>query len=175
MTPVAQWFVLLAAAGFGIVSVSHSADNRGPIVGEERVEAVARSERIAPRVVGGEVRTEIAARAEDPASPGSFVAMHVPRATAGIECPDGTFLPPLNGVTCADPIPRLQRDPAMAPIGAIVGRFTDDTGVDWWVTEDGSAFTTRWSWIESAGGERRRVVRLDQADRLGNEFAVPRR
>lgn len=104
--------------------------------------------------------------------PGSFVEHPVPRVAAGMQCPDGTFLPPLNGVTVDDPIPRIQRSEFMAPIGAIIGKFTDAAGDAWWVTEDGSAFTTRFCVVESAGGVRTRIVRLDQADRLPAGFAV---
>jgi hypothetical protein len=114
-------------------------------------------------------RVEPVLRAAEPA-PG-FVRMPVPRATGGIRCPDGTFLPPLNGVSADDPIPPIQREPYMPQIGPILGRYTDDGGTDWWVTADGSAFTTRWQEIERGDGSRVRVVRLDQSDALEPGFA----
>ena len=109
-----------------------------------------------------------------PPSPvrGVFAAGFVERAEAGMRCPDGTFLPPLNGVCADDPIPRIEREAFMAPIGAIVGKYTDDTGIAWWVTEDGSAFTTRWVELPSSSGRDQRAVRLDQADRVGERFGV---
>lgn len=110
--------------------------------------------------------------AEQEPAPG-FTPMRIARGDAGILCPDGTFLPPLNGVRASDPIPPIQREPGMPPIGPIVGTFTDDTGAEWWITADGSAFTTRWQEIVLEDGRRARVVRLDQSDSGANTAVRP--
>ncbi len=107
---------------------------------------------------------------EPPGAPGRLVRMRVPRARSGIRCPDGTFLPPLNGVSPSDPIPPIEREPFMPPIGEIVGRYTDDEGYEWWITEDGSAFTTRWVALTTQDGAPHRMVRLDQSDALLEGF-----
>lgn len=99
----------------------------------------------------------------------------VPRAAGGMRCPDGTFLPPLNGVTVDDAIPPIQRERFMPPIGPIVGRYVDDGGDAWWITADGSAFTTRWVTVRGEGGRVVRMVRLDQSDALaGGDAALAR-
>lgn len=82
----------------------------------------------------------------------------------GIALPDGRVLPPLNGVRAGDPIPRVQREPFMPPIGDVVGQWIDARGDAWWITADGSAFTTRWETVRLGDGSVARVVRLDQSD-----------
>ncbi|MCB9871857.1 MAG: hypothetical protein H6837_18530 [Planctomycetes bacterium] len=59
-------------------------------------------------------------------------------ARAGIPLGGGVFLPPLNGVTVADEIPPVGRDPRLPPPGPVVGKVVDRSGQEWWVHADGS-------------------------------------
>ena len=56
-----------------------------------------------------------------------------------IAYPDGTFLPPLNGVEHA---PRVAFHPRIMPFTPVVGLERDATGREWYVHEDGTRSTT---------------------------------
>ncbi len=126
----------------------------------------------APVVVEAESKIEPVPLADRAEAPGSFLQQRVARVDAGIPCPDGTFLPPLNGVRPGDPIPAMRREAYMAPLGDVVGMWTDEDGLAWWVFEDGSAVSTRWVTIDVADGSTVTTVRLDQMDSMGDGFAV---
>ncbi|MBK8974385.1 MAG: hypothetical protein IPM29_00515 [Planctomycetes bacterium] len=56
-----------------------------------------------------------------------------------IAFPDGTFLPPLNGVERA---PRIVFHPRLVPFAKVVGIERDAQGRDWYVHENGVRSTT---------------------------------
>jgi hypothetical protein len=61
-----------------------------------------------------------------------------------IAYPDGTWLPPLNGVERAPPMRFHDR----APFAPVVGLHRDATGRDWYEHENGVRSTT---WLDSRG------------------------
>ena len=75
---------------------------------------------------------------------------------SGIRCPDGSYLPLLNGVPYAPP---LLRDGAMPKV---VAKVVDHAGCEWWKHADGSLTTTRWVDAQ-IGMEKRRIVVTDHA------------
>lgn len=91
---------------------------------------------------------------------------------AGILCPDGQVVPPLNGVRPGDPIPALHRSRDLPPMGSVVRLWRDAEGTDWWLTDRGAAFTTRWATASLADGSLRRFVRLDQVEPLADGAGV---
>ena len=70
------------------------------------------------------------------------------RPKQGIPCPDGTFLPFLNGMTAA---PALQRDPAYGPVPPIVAIVVDADGIEWWEHADGSTTTCHYIGVTAHG------------------------
>lgn len=151
-------------------------------VGGEAPEPAAAAASVAPAPCVAVPRTGDARAAvplaETPHAAGLRVAPNAGPARAGaagpggLLLPDGRCLPPLNGVRPDDPIPAIERAPFLPPIGAVTGKVVDDTGIEWWVTADGSAFTTRWVDVVLADGTPARVVRLDQCDALIDGTAV---
>ena len=81
--------------------------------------------------------------------PLTFIPVHdLPKVTRGIPCPDGSFLPFLNGMTAA---PAIHRDPAYGPVPPIVGIWVDVSGIEWWEHADGSKTTTHYLEAEAFG------------------------
>jgi len=76
------------------------------------------------------------------------IAMRVPRTTAGVRCPDGSYLPLLNGVPAAPPIRRSAR---LGPVPPVVAKIVDETGVEWYEHADGSVTTTRFREVIADG------------------------
>ncbi len=73
---------------------------------------------------------------------------NLPKVTQGIPCPDGSFLPFLNGMTWAPP---LQRDPGLGPVPPVVAIQVDDAGIEWWEHADGSVTTCHYHEITALG------------------------
>lgn len=93
-------------------------------------------------------------------APGGRIEVANPRAPSGILCPDGTFLPLLNGVPHA---PALSRDPRFGPVPAVVARIADAQGCEYWLHADGSTTTSRWIDYAGPDGRRQRQVVTDHA------------
>ncbi|MEM7201440.1 MAG: hypothetical protein AAF628_14310 [Planctomycetota bacterium] len=88
--------------------------------------------------------------------PNSRVAMTLPGGfTSGIRCPDGSFLPLLNGVPYA---PQINRDPRWGPVPPVVAKRTDSGGYEWYEHADGSITTVRWTPTTFMGEERMEPV-----------------
>ncbi len=91
-----------------------------------------------------------------PLPPHARIALRLPRGLrSGLRCPDGSFLPLLNGVPHASPIHRSPHD---GPLPPVVARRTDADGDDWYEHADGSLTTTRWVDVEVGGVVRPDVV-----------------
>lgn len=81
--------------------------------------------------------------------PGTRIPVRIAeRPKSGIPCPDGTFLPFLNGMTAA---PAVQRDPAYGPVPPIVGIVVDADGIEWWEHADGSTTTCHYIGVTAHG------------------------
>lgn len=66
--------------------------------------------------------------------------MRVAAAASGIRCPDGTFLPLLNGVRTA---PGIIREAERGPLPPVVAVVVDRDGWEWYEHADGSMTTSR--------------------------------
>ena len=88
---------------------------------------------------------------------------------SGIRCPDGTYLPLLNGVPFAPPISRSTRAVALTPVVELV---VDDTGCQWFVHADGSATTSRWVEFTDAHGVKSKQVVTDHNEVVPGEFGL---
>ena len=94
--------------------------------------------------------------------------------TEGIRCPDGTFLPLLNGVKSAPPI---MRKASLGPVPPIVGKIVDSSGCEWWLHEDDSVTTTRPIMMEKLDPATGRTIRYPDietvhAGRVPDEYAI---
>jgi hypothetical protein len=78
-----------------------------------------------------------------------------PGIRSGLRCPDGTFLPLLNGVPEAYPLKRAAR---FGPMPPVVAKVTDSGGYEWYEHADGSLTTTRWTPSEYMGKPGMTVV-----------------
>src|SRR5690606_36359339 len=88
--------------------------------------------------------------ATTPAAPVTpTLAASTPRAerTLHLALPDGTSVPPLNGVER----PAILPWPPHRPWSPIVGKETDEDGVQWYVHADGSSTTTQMAWHPQLG------------------------
>ncbi len=89
-------------------------------------------------------------------APGETVALTLPDGlTDGVRCPDGSYLPLLNGVPYAGAISRAR---AAGPLPPVVAKTADQHGVEWYVHADGSRTTTQWATIDVEGQPRREVL-----------------
>ncbi len=87
--------------------------------------------------------------------PHSRIGLRLPAGlTSGLRCPDGSFLPLLNGVPEAAPIQRLAR---YGPLPPVVAKRTDAGGDEWYEHADGSLTTTRWVEVTALGVTTRDV------------------
>jgi hypothetical protein len=73
-------------------------------------------------------------------APGTKIPITLPKVTSGIRCPDGSFLPLLNGVPSA---PAIKRDRSLGPVPPVRYLYTDEAGYQWYWHEDGSTTTSR--------------------------------
>jgi hypothetical protein len=92
-----------------------------------------------------------AAAAASSASPAGRIHRTVPRCSSpseGVRCPDGSYLPLLNGVPAAPPITRSAPLGPLPPVIAVVG---DQAGDEWYEHADGSCTTTRRRTVVVAG------------------------
>jgi hypothetical protein len=76
------------------------------------------------------------------------IPVQLAQVSSGIRCPDGSYLPLLNGVPKASPLARNR-----------VAVLIDGAGVEWFEHADGSATTTVWSEMTHADGRTERIVR----------------
>lgn len=107
--------------------------------------------------------------------PGRTVASEAPATAtgAGIPLGDGTFLPPLNGVTAADGIPPIRRDPRLPPPGPILRKLIDGRGQEWWLHRDGSHTSCSFAEITLADGRRQRIVSTQHGAALPAAAVAP--
>ncbi len=84
------------------------------------------------------------------------IPVQLAQVSSGIRCPDGSYLPLLNGVPKASPLARNRALPPLAPVVAVL---IDGDGVEWFEHADGSATTTVWSEMTHADGRTERIVR----------------
>jgi hypothetical protein len=96
-----------------------------------------------------QARLAPAARVQDPElppelsrkyAPGTKIPITLPKVHSGIRCPDGSFLPLLNGVPNA---PAIHRDRSRGPVPPVRYLYIDDQGYQWYWHEDGSTTTSR--------------------------------
>lgn len=84
----------------------------------------------------------------------------------GLRCPDGRFLPLLNGVDAA---PTLLRAPEQGPLPPVVAVLVDADGWDWYEHADGSITTTRPQYVTDGQGRRTvQVVTVHNAPGSGD-------
>jgi hypothetical protein len=103
-------------------------------------------------------------------SPGCRVEQRVAPVGSGLRCPDGTFLPLLNGVPQAPPITRA---PELGPLPPVVAIIVDQRGDRWYEHADGSATTTRFREVIADGVSLIDVETVHNA-RVPDSFARPR-
>jgi hypothetical protein len=83
-------------------------------------------------------------------------------AARGIRCPDGSFLPLLNGVAAA---PALIRSAEHGPLPPVVARVVDAAGFEWYEHADGSLTTSRPQVVHGPNGERTiQIITIHTAD-----------
>ncbi len=91
-------------------------------------------------------------------SRGTRKPVQLPAAGAGIPMGDGSFVPPLNGVTVADGIPPVRRNRRLPPPGPIVAKIVDGSGQEWWEHADGSQTSCSFASVTDRHGVTRRIV-----------------
>lgn len=101
--------------------------------------------------------------------PRTRIPVRLPPQASGIRCPDGTFLPLLNGVPHAPPISRSSK---AAPLTPVVELAVDDTGCQWFVHADGSTTTSRWVEYTDALGTKGKQVVTDHNEVVPPEYAL---
>ena len=101
--------------------------------------------------------------------PRSRVPLRLKPQKQGIRCPDGTYLPLLNGVPHAPPISRSTNASTLTPV---VELLVDDTGCQWFVHADGSATTSRWVDYTDSQGKRDRQVVTDHNEVVPGEYGL---
>ncbi len=102
---------------------------------------------------------------------GQRTPTRVPPTTDGIRCPDGTYLPLLNGVTSA---PAIIREPERGPLPPVVARMFDAEGFEWYEHADGSMTTSRPHRIkDQLGRESVQTVTLHLARQPDAQFVGP--
>ena len=88
--------------------------------------------------------------------PNSGCRLRLPKGIkSGLRCPDGSFLPLLNGVPYAYPLKRNVDD---GPLPPVVAKITDSGGYEWYEHADGSHTTTRWTPMTMPDGTTRMEV-----------------
>lgn len=75
----------------------------------------------------------------------------------GIKCPDGSYLPVLNGVP-EELVWPLGRSAEDGPLPPVIGLVTDRDGIRWYEHADGSATTTQWGPARLEDGTKTQVV-----------------
>lgn len=109
----------------------------------------------APSDEGGQLSVEAGAQSTDSkvATPapkkGDPIGRTGPAPKGAAIFPDGTWLPPLNGVEIAPPFPGFAPDYPYAPVVEIV---LGDKGISWYIHADGSHSTTQL--VETTQGGR---------------------
>lgn len=93
-------------------------------------------------------------------APGQSIKFDMPTGfTSGVKCPDGSFLPLLNGVPEASPIKRFPQDGPQPPV---IGLVADSGGYLWYEHADGTTTTTRWVPTQLPDGTTGRRVQTSQ-------------
>ncbi len=102
--------------------------------------------------------------------PSSRVPLTMPKGfKSGMLCPDGSYLPLLNGVPRAG---RVNRAPEDGPLPPVVAKVTDWGGYEWYEHADGSFTTTRWEKMTLHGKPYEDVVTNHRAKMDENKFAL---
>jgi hypothetical protein len=92
-------------------------------------------------------------------APGEEIPITIPPGlTSGIRCPDGTYLPPLNGCPVGGPIARNRS--RMGELPPVVAKMCDGYGLEWYVHADGSRTTTTWKEATVHGEAKMMVATL---------------
>ncbi|MBK8975379.1 MAG: hypothetical protein IPM29_05600 [Planctomycetes bacterium] len=145
---------LLAAVGLGVYALTdRHPEAPAPGTGARDATPAAPSEPTArTAAVDTAVQGPVAAPAREPRIPAN--ARHhdsIPdNWRRGIQCPDGSFLPLLNGVPWAKP---LSRSIEAGPLPPVVEVVEDIGGDQWYRHADGSFTTCRWMPISFQSGD----------------------
>ena len=102
--------------------------------------------------------------------PGTFVPFTLPKVKSGILCPDGSYLPLLNGVPYA---PGISREAWLGPPGPVVGKKVDQDGIEWWIHQDGSSTTTRFKDTFDGSGKLIPNIETMHAAKMPDKSALP--
>lgn len=103
--------------------------------------------------------------------PNSFIALRLPtNLKKGVKLPDGSYLPLLNGVKFAQPVQRSTWD---GPITPVVGKITDQEGIEYWVHADGSTTTTRFMETTGPDGKPFQNTATIHAAKVADKQGVP--
>lgn len=103
--------------------------------------------------------------------PGTRLPLTVERVRQGVRCPDGSYLPLLNGVPEAPPITRR---PELGGVPPVVAILVDERGDKWYEHADGSATTTRFRTVLADGVARVDTETVHNA-RIPSDFYKVRR
>lgn len=138
----------------------HAATNATPVSAQveppvEEVPVAARASEPAPALVAAtpeqaDGEPELPPEFFRKLPPSSRVPMTLPTGfTSGLRCPDGSYLPLLNGVTEAYPI---NRDVSIhGPLPPVVAKRTDSGGYEWYEHADGTLTTVRMTPVTKLG------------------------
>ncbi len=125
---------------------------------------------IAPAQPDGEVELPLAFYQKLP--PNSRIPLTIPPGTkSGVLCPDGTFLPLLNGVPNAPG--SVSRGAEDGPLPPVVAKRTDADGGEWYEHADGSLTTTRWRTSTGPDGIPRQIVATSHIVPIDESRALP--
>lgn len=174
--------VPLLVAGLVLAAVAATAFGLPGSAADAAAVLTASDETVAPAEpqvaeVKGDVQPGSAPEVKLPAAfyrklaPRSRIPLRLPDGIkSGLRCPDGTYLPLLNGVPHAYPLNRPARN---GPLPPVVAKVTDWGGYEWYEHADGSHTTTRWTPMRTAGGETRLEVVTDHEAPYDSRFGMP--
>jgi hypothetical protein len=102
--------------------------------------------------------------------PYSMIPLRLPKVKSGIRCPDGSFLPLLNGVPRSAAISRYDW---LGPVTPVIAKHVDATGCEWWVHADNSMTTSRFIDTFDATGKLIPNIETVHAAPMPERGAVP--